>query len=233
MNKMSLFFIFTGRHKLYPYFCVLFVTLAFLYTDPFTEVNLRYTISFLGAVSGLLCVILFAKRKNSGNILGMIAVVNECIANFLGGNIGASLPTFYYFASHIYGFINWQRHQDQEHRVKSRSLNERSFLFTIIFLIVAVFVNVYLTDALGVENTIYQLIINCFIFGVGVVAQLLLMMRFSFNWYLWVILNILVIGLNIYTHNPIIATQYLIYLFNAIYGICEWKLSEKNQQMAV
>ncbi|WP_294611818.1 nicotinamide riboside transporter PnuC [uncultured Gilliamella sp.] len=229
MNKLNSGIISIGRNKFYPYFCVLFVTLAFLYTDPFTTLNLRYAISYFGAVCGLLCVILLAKRKNSGNVLGMFAVTGECIANFLGGNIGASLPTFYYFGSHIYGLFTWQKNQDNDKNVKVRSLNEQSFLYTLTFLIAAVFFNIYLTDAIGVDNTIYQLITNCFIFGLGVVAQLLLMMRYSFNWYLWVILNVLVIGLNIYTDNLIIATQYLIYLFNAIYGICEWKQSERKQ----
>lgn len=229
MDKLINLIISIGRNKFYPFFCVFLVTLAFLYTDPFNSLNLRYAMSYFGAFCGLLCVILLAKRKNSGNVLGMFAVTGECIANFLGGNIGASLPTFYYFGSHIYGIITWHHHQDDHKNVKVRSLSEQAFLFTLIFLIIAVFFNVYLTDAIGVDNTIYQLITNCFIFGLGIVAQLLLMMRFSFNWYLWVILNVLVIGLNIYTNNLIIATQYLIYLFNAIYGICEWKLSERKQ----
>lgn len=228
MNRLSHLIIFIGRNKIYPYFCVLFVTLAFLYTDPFTSLNLRYAVSYFGAICGLLCVILLAKRKNSGNILGMFAVTGECIANFLGGNIGASLPGFYYFGSHIYGLITWHQNQDNDKNVKVRSLNESTFLCTIIFLIVAVFINIFLTDAIGVDNTIYQLFSNCFIFGLGIVAQLLLMMRYSFSWYLWIILNVLVIGLNIYTDNPIIATQYLIYLFNAIYAICEWKQSENK-----
>ncbi|MCX8726480.1 MULTISPECIES: nicotinamide riboside transporter PnuC [unclassified Gilliamella] len=229
MNKLANFIIAIGRNRFYPYFCVLCVTLAFLYTDPFNNFNLRYAVSYAGAFCGLLCVILLAKRKNLGNVLGMLAVVAECCANFLGGNIGAGLPTFYYFGSHVYGLITWQKNLDSHQHVKVRSLSEQAFLYTLIFLIIAVFFNVYLTNAIGVDNTIYQLITNCFIFGLGVVAQLLLMMRYSFNWYLWVILNVLVIGLNIYTNNIIIATQYLIYLFNAIYGICEWKHSEQKQ----
>ena len=156
----------------------------------------------------------------------MLAVIAECCANFLGGNIGAGLPTFYYFGSHIYGLFTWQKNLDNNKSVKVRSLNENAFLYALIFLIVAAFFNIYLTNEIGATNTSYQLITNCFIFGLGVVAQLLLMMRYAFNWYLWVLLNVLVIGLNIYTDNVVIATQYLIYLFNAIYGICEWKLFE-------
>lgn len=228
MNNLRDVIIAIGRNKFYPLFCIICVTLAFLYTDPFNNFNLRYAVSYAGAFLGLLCVILLAKRKNLGNVLGMLAVVAECCANFLGGNIGAGLPTFYYFGSHIYGLFTWQKNLDQNKNVKVRSLNESSFLYALIFLIVAAFFNIYLTNEIGASNTSYQLITNCFIFGLGVVAQLLLMMRYAFNWYLWVLLNVLVIGLNIYTDNIVIATQYLIYLFNALYGISEWKLSEEK-----
>lgn len=225
---MTNFILSIGRNKFYPYICLLLVTGAFIYTDPVNNFNWRYAISFFGAVCGLLCVILLAQRKNIGNVLGMLANVGESTANILGGNIGAGLPSFYYFISHVYGLITWHKNQDENHTVKVRTLTDYHFLGTLIFLIIAVFVNVYLTEALEVDNTVYQLITNSFIFGLGVVAQLLLMMRFSFNWYIWIILNVLVIGLNIYTNNPIIATQYLIYLFNAIYGLCEWKKSQQN-----
>lgn len=228
MNNLRDVIIAIGRNKFYSLFCIICVTLAFLYTDPFNNFNLRYAVSYAGAFLGLLCVILLAKRKNLGNVLGMLAVVAECCANFLGGNIGAGLPTFYYFGSHIYGLFTWQKNLDQNKNVKVRSLNESAFLYALIFLIVAAFFNIYLTNEIGASNTSYQLITNCFIFGLGVVAQLLLMMRYAFNWYLWVLLNVLVIGLNIYTDNIVIATQYLIYLFNALYGICEWKLSEEK-----
>ncbi|MWN31359.1 MULTISPECIES: nicotinamide riboside transporter PnuC [unclassified Gilliamella] len=229
MNKLSDIIILIGRNKFYPLFCILCVTLVFLYTDPFTQFDIRYTVSYIGSFCGLVCVILLAKRKNMGNVLGMFAGVAECSANILGGNIGAGLPSIYYFCSHIYGLLTWKKNMDNDKNVKVRSLSETSFLYTLIFLIVAAFINIYLTDKIGAPNTTYQLVINCFIFGLGMVAQLLLMMRYSFNWYLWVILNVLVIVLNIYTNNIIITTQYLIYLFNAIYGICEWKRSAQKE----
>lgn len=226
---MKSFVFAVGRHPLYPYVCVLGVTLAFLYTDPFTALNWRYLISYFGAVCGLLCVILLAKGKNSGNVLGIAAVSGECVANFMGGNIGAGLPSFYYAATHVYGLFSWQRHIGADDRVTVRFLSEKHFLLTIVFFIVAAFINVYLTHALAVENTAYQLMSNSFIFALGVVAQLLLVQRYSFNWSLWIILNVLVIGLNIYTDNPVIATQYLIYLFNATYGLFEWQDRERVQ----
>lgn len=220
--------LFIGRNKFYPYICLFLVMLAFLYTNPLETFDKRYAISLIGAICGLLCVVLLAKRKNSGNIVGMMAASAESTANVLGNNIGVASLSVFYFISHIYGLVNWRKNQDNNKVVKVRQLKENHFLATLVFLILATFFNIYLTEQLNVSNTSYQLIANCFIFGLGIIAQLLLMMRFSFNWYLWIILNVLTVALNIYTNNPVIATQYLIYLFNAIYGVCEWKVDSKQ-----
>lgn len=220
--------LFIGRNKFYPYICLFLVMLAFLYTNPLETFDKRYAISLIGAICGLLCVVLLAKRKNSGNIVGMMAASAESTANVLGNNIGVASLSIFYFISHIYGLVNWRKNQNNNKVVKVRQLKENHFLATLVFLILATFFNIYLTEQLNVSNTSYQLIANCFIFGLGIIAQLLLMMRFSFNWYLWIILNVLTVALNIYTNNPVIATQYLIYLFNAIYGVCEWKVDSKQ-----
>jgi len=219
-----------GRNKIYPYVCILLVTLAFLYTEPFTEFSWRYAVSYFGAIAGLICVILLAKGKNSGNVFGMFAAFGESSANFLGGNIGAALPSIYYFGTHVFGLFNWKKHQNDNNSVITRQLKESHFFYTIIFFVGAALLNIYLTGVLNVENDPYQLTANNFIFALGVVAQFLLIQRFSFNWFLWIILNVLVISLNIYTDNPIIATQYTIYLFNAIYGLVEWRQEEENIQ---
>lgn len=219
-----------GRNRFYPYICIILVTLAFLYTQPFKELNWRYAASYFGAVTGLICVILLAKGKNSGNIFGMMAVFGESSANFLGGNIGAALPSIYYFGTHVFGLLNWRRHQNAENRVVTRNLKEKHFFWTLVFFVVAALLNIFLTGILNVDNDPYQLTANNFIFALGVVAQFLLVQRFSFNWYLWIILNVLVIGLNIYTHNPVIATQYAIYLFNSTYGLMEWRREENKDR---
>lgn len=225
---MKSFVFAVGRNRFYPYACILLVTLAFLYTQPFKELNWRYLVSYFGAVTGLICVILLAKGKNLGNVFGMLASFGESSANFLGGNIGAALPSIYYFGIHIFGLISWKRHQNENNTIITRRLSENHFFLTILFFVVAAILNIALTGILHVENDPYQLTANNFIFALGVVAQFLLIQRFSFNWYLWIILNVLVIGLNIYTNNPVIAMQYAIYLFNSTYGLLEWREEERS-----
>lgn len=214
-----------GRHRSYPFICFILVISAFLYTDPFTELNLRYTISFFGAITGLICVILFTRRSQLGNYFGLLATFGESIGNFLGGNIGAGLPHIYNFSTHVYGIINWRKNHDNDDKVITRSLNFRQHIY-VFFAFIAIFgLNILITKLSGVDNTLWQLTVNGIIFGLAIPAQTLLVMRYDFNWYLWIIMNVFVIALNFLgpEPNPVIGAQYCIYLFNAIYGLLEWK----------
>lgn len=219
-----------GRNPFYPYVCILIVTLVFLSTNPINNFSWRYTLSFFGAICGLICVMLLAKGRNSGNILGMCAAFGESSGNYLGGNIGAALPSIYYFITHIFGLINWKKHQTKNNQVEVRSLKEIHFIYIILFIILASLLNVYLTSVFDVINDPYQQTINNFCFALGVVAQFIMIQRYAANWNLWILLNCLAIGLNIYTNNPIIVAQYTIYLFNAVYGLAEWRLVNKTTE---
>lgn len=220
-----------GRHQAYPFVCFFLVIGAFLYTDPFTELNLRYAISFFGAITGLICVILFTRRNQLGNYFGLLATFGESMGNFLGGNIGAGMPHIYNFCTHIYGIITWQKNHDNDDKVITRSLNLRQHIYVLAAFILIFSASILITTLSGVHNTLWQLIINGVIFGLAIPAQTLLVMRYDFNWYLWIIMNLFVIALNFFgpEPNPIIGAQYCIYLFNATYGLIEWKNSAEQQ----
>lgn len=214
-----------GRHRLYPVICFILVISAYLYTDPFTELNLRYSISFFGAITGLICVILFTRRNQLGNYFGLLSTLGETVGNFLGGNIGAGMPHIYSFSTHIYGIITWKKHHDNNDKVITRSLSFRQHLIVLAVFIAIFIANILITRLSGVDNTLWQLTVNGIIFGLAIPAQTLLVMRYDFNWYLWIIMNVFVIALNFLgpEPNPIIGAQYCIYLFNATYGLLEWK----------
>lgn len=222
-----------GRNRFYPYISLVLITLAYLYTNPINAFDWRYFASYFGAMTGLICVILLAKRHYFGNYLGLLAAFGESSGNFLGGNIGAGLPHLYFFSTHVYALINWRSHQDEEHKVITRALKPVHYLYILIGFSLAFAFNIYLTHTTTVENSFAQLVLNSGIFGIGVIAQTLLMGRFQASWYFWISMNVLVIGLNIYTNNPVIATQYCIYLLNSVYGLLEWKISSDSENMTL
>ncbi len=214
-----------GRHRTYPYICFILVVAAYLYTEPFSQFDLRYGISFFGAITGLICVILMTRRSQLANYFGLLSTFGESIGNFLGGNIGAGLPHIYNFSTHVYGVINWRKNHDAEDKVITRSLTLKQYLYVALAFVVIFLFNIAITRWLGVENTFWQLMLNGFIFGLAIPAQTLLMMRYDFSWYLWVLMNIFMVILNFFgpEPNPVIGAQYSVYLFNSLYGLVEWR----------
>jgi nicotinamide mononucleotide transporter len=54
-------------------------------------------------------------------------------------------------------------------------------------------------------------------------AQLLMMRRRLESWILWIIVDIIAIGLYWYKDVPFVALLYVIFLINAIYGFMAWR----------
>ncbi len=222
---MNQFVLSVGRHRLYPYICFILVIASYLYTDPLSNFDLRYGISFFGAITGLICVILMTRRSQVANYFGLLSTFGESIGNFLGGNIGAGMPHIYNFSTHVYGIFNWRKNHDDEDKVITRSLTVKQYLVVILSIVILFGLNVLITHLLGVENVMWQLVLNGLIFGLAIPAQTLLMMRYYYSWYLWIVMNVFMVILNFFgpEPNPVIGAQYCVYLFNSLYGLCEWR----------
>jgi nicotinamide mononucleotide transporter len=56
-------------------------------------------------------------------------------------------------------------------------------------------------------------------------AQYLMMTRRLESWYLWIVVDIVAVWLYMHKGIPFVALLYLIFLFNAIYGLVIWNRS--------
>jgi nicotinamide mononucleotide transporter len=59
--------------------------------------------------------------------------------------------------------------------------------------------------------------------GMSVVAQLLMMRKKLEHWYLWIMVDILSIGIYLYKDIPLTAGLYLVFLLLCIKGVMEWR----------
>ncbi|MFL5732421.1 MAG: nicotinamide riboside transporter PnuC, partial [Chloroflexia bacterium] len=69
--------------------------------------------------------------------------------------------------------------------------------------------------------------------GMSVLAQLLLMRKMLENWYLWIAVDILSIGIYIYKQVNLTAALYLIFLILSIGGLLDWRRALKTAPAAV
>ena len=177
---------------------------------------------------GLLCVVSLAFRKNLlGNGLGITANIGEIITQTTYGATGLLLAPFFYLSTHVFGLKHWAKHRDSDGNVVSKSASKVVWAATIAFIITGLIlfplINSQLKNFEFIDSSDPNFYwINIVAFVLGVTAQTCMILRYSFNWWLWILVNFVWLGVNLMTQNYIFACQTMIYQVNAIVGLYEW-----------
>ena len=195
----------------------------------------------LVSVIGLLCVVSLSFRKNiAGNGLGMLATAGEVIVQATSGAVGLMLAPLFNFFSHAYGVKYWANNTDADGNMIPKSANKYVWLLTVGFIIVGLalfpMINRWL-DAQGygvIDDDGSQFLgmidffwINVVAFVLSITAQATMILRYSFNWWLWIVVNAVWLIVNLMTGNTIFAIQTVIYQVNAVVGLYGWYRSEQ------
>ncbi len=196
---------------------------------------------FAVSIIGLLCVVGLSFRKNiAGNGLGMLATAGEVVVQATSGAVGLMLAPLFNFFSHAYGVKYWASNTDADGDMVPKSANKYVWLLTIIFIIAGLLLfpainrwlqaqgyGVISDDGSRFLGMIDFFWINVIGFVLSITAQATMILRYSFNWWLWILVNAVWLIVNIMTGNTIFAIQTVIYQVNAVVGLYGWYRSEQ------
>ncbi|PID64545.1 MAG: nicotinamide mononucleotide transporter [Gammaproteobacteria bacterium] len=193
------------------------------------------------SIIGLVCVVSLSFRKNLfGNGLGIVANIGEIITQTTAGATGLLLAPIFYLSTHVFGLNYWHKHQDGDGNMVPKSATKTVWVVTISFITIGFsFITIGLLLFPFINNQLekYQFIdssdptfylINIIAFVLGVTAQTCMILRYSFSWWLWIVVNFVWLGVNLMNSNYIFAAQTMIYQVNAIIGLYEWYQSESS-----
>lgn len=198
------------------------------------------------ALIGMLCVVALAYRRNlAGNGIGMLANVGEIIVQGRSGATGLMLAPFFYLSTHLFALNYWRKSQDRDGNMVPLKANPLIWLITVVFILIGLFLFPTINDTLqrfrfidSDNSTAIRLLglnlswyhINIIAFVLGVSAQTVMILRYSFSWVLWIVVNFVWLTVNIANQNTIFAIQTLVYQINAVVGLYGWWLSTKTQR---
>lgn len=196
---------------------------------------------FAVSIIGLLCVVGLSFRKNiAGNGLGMLATAGEVVVQATSGAVGLMLAPLFNFFSHAYGVKYWASNTDADGDMVPKSANKYVWLLTVIFIIAGLLLfpvinrwlqaqgyGVISDDGSRFLGMIDFFWINVIGFVLSITAQATMILRYSFNWWLWILVNAVWLIVNIMTGNTIFAIQTVIYQVNAVVGLYGWYRSEQ------
>lgn len=183
-------------------------------------------LAMISGIAGILCVVFVGKGKISNYLFGLIFAYTYFYVALDNKFYGEMTTTLYvYIPAQFIGYFLWKQNmqsQDKVEVVTAKFLNTKGWLTLISAVVIGslAFISILKTtdgQSISLDGVTTVLV---------VAAQLLMILRYSEQWILWIVINILSIWL--WAETPAMYLMYGAYLLNSVYGYYNWtKLAKK------
>jgi nicotinamide mononucleotide transporter len=206
---------------------------------------LGYQISWLelvGTIFNLVCVILAARRKILNWPIGLVGVVLFMVLFYqiqLYADFGLQI---FFFITGIIGWIQWSRIarlRKQGKLMKEVAVTTNTTRKNLVWLgsiiVAAALMILLLANIHTLFPTLFPLpaalpVLDGITAVLSIAGQILLMQRKLESWYLWLIVDVLSVGMYWAKAVPFVTLLYVIFTINALYGLREWRKEYKRSQ---
>lgn len=221
-----------GTLKLFDWFLITgAVTFNIIYSTLSGEFDI---IGSIASVTGVVCVVLVAKRSISNYIFGIINVsLYACISykSRLYGDF--ALNAFYYLPMQFIGWAMWvkkkgdlnSKGQMDQSIVKSRIMKWRKRLLLVLACAATIFLTGFLLQCYTADPQPYK---DSATTVLSIIAMFLMVRQYTEQWILWAIVNIISILMWMFlwisdgSHAGLMVIMYVFYLANSINGLVVW-----------
>ena len=182
--------------------------------------------ALVSGMLGICSVVLGAQGNILTFVFGFAQVVTYtylCIVERFYGEIAINI---YYFFTMIYGVYCWRRRlSDNSLQVQTRRLSRNIFpllsvAIALLSLLVGWLLQRYTDDP--------QPYLDAFTTVPAIVAQILMVMAYREQWYLWLVVDVLALVMWLRAENYCMAVQYAFWCANCIYGYVQWTKTLKG-----
>jgi nicotinamide mononucleotide transporter len=224
--------------SLFDWFLIIgIIALNIVYSVLMRDIDIMGTVA---GISGVLCVVLVAKRSMANYLFGIINVTLYAIIAYKSKIYGdAVLNAFYYFPMQFIGWFGWIKHTekakngeaDNSSLVKARRMTVKQRLLLIITCFVLVTLSGYILARWTSDPQPYK---DAATTVLAIIAQYLMVKMFLEQWILWIVVNVVSTVMWIYLlytgqqHSALMVGMWLFYLANSINGYRVWYKASKN-----
>lgn len=176
-------------------------------------------LSLLSGIAGMVSVVRCSERKMSfylWSFLQMVTYTIICCQSELWGKV---VENGFYFLTMLGGLFVWKSNLDDESLVKSKSLEGTSFVGLCLATFGLIMMAWPLLERFGSTQPMFDASTTV----IGIVAQILMMLRFRENWILWFVQDVLCIAMWVNAENWCMVAQYVFWTINTIYGYIKWR----------
>ncbi|PJG83547.1 nicotinamide riboside transporter PnuC [Caviibacterium pharyngocola] len=181
----------------------------------------------IAGISGILCVVFVGKGKISNYFFGLIFAYSYFYVSLDNKFYGEMTTTLYvYIPAQFIGYFLWKENMrnanSENETVIAKFLSVKGWAVLIAAVVIGsfAFISILKTtdgNSIGLDGVTTVLVIA---------AQLLMILRYSEQWILWIVINVLSIVL--WAETPAMYLMYGAYLLNSLYGYYNWSKLAKT-----
>lgn len=176
--------------------------------------------SLVSGLLGVCSVVLGAQGNMLTFVFGFAQVATYTYLCCLEHFYAEIAMNIYYFVTMIYGVYCWHnRLSDNTLQVRTRRLSKR---FLLLLCVVLIAVSIFTGWLLSRYTDDPQPYMDAFTTIPAIAAQLLMVLAFREQWYLWLIVDVLAAIMWLRAGNYCMAVQYAFWCANCIYGFKQW-----------
>lgn len=200
------------------------------------------TIGFIASISGIWCVILVAKGKLSSYFFGVINAITYGYVAHSYGLIGeAQLNWYFYLPLQVVGFVLWYYNSKQSEKlgiefkngqeIQAKKLSFKKWLILIPSVLASYFGYSYYLNDIGSNFAG----LDALAVVLSVFAQILMMLRYTEQWLLWIVINVITVALWFFvllTHGGndwSMLALWIAFLVNSVYGYINWNKISRQE----
>ncbi|MBN1864326.1 MAG: nicotinamide mononucleotide transporter [Victivallales bacterium] len=188
------------------------------------------------SLSGILCVGLIAIGRREGYLVGLYNSLSYSILAYGNGLYGeVYLNILFFVPTGVVGYVMWSRHTGRDRTVEMRQLGwpQRLMVATV-----CVACTVGLGFVLGLNPRQNTPFIDAATNVLSVVATFLMMWRYKEQWLLYILLNIVTIGMWFLRFRAggaagdLMITMWVLFLLNSLFGYWRWHAGARRARLA-
>ncbi len=182
--------------------------------------------SLVSGMLGICSVVLCSKRNILTFVFGFGQIITYTYLCYLERFYAGIAMNAFYFLSQIYGIYVWRKRLIMSQTdtismtVSTRGLKKSTLLIGLIIILFASLAVGFLLAAYTNDSQPY---FDAFTTVPAIAAQILMVLAYREQWYIWLLIDILYVAMWAQAGNACMVMQYVFWCANCIYGLIEWK----------
>jgi len=189
------------------------------------------------ALSGILCVGLMALGRREGYLIGLYNSLSYAMLAFGNGLYGeVYLNLLFFVPTGVVGYFMWSHHTTKDKTVEMRQLGWMERLLVAVICMVG---TAGLGWLLGLNPTQNTPFVDASTNVLSVVATFLMMWRYKEQWLLYILLNMVSIGMWVMRFRAggeagdLMILMWSLFLLNALFGYWRWHTGCKQARQTI